>query len=386
MSDYPTNWEEVKLSDLTSTITTGKLDANKMVSNGKYRFYTCAKDYYFIDCYAFCGEALLISGNGEYVGYVHYYKGKFNAYQRTYVLMGFKCEAWYLKYYLDYFLEISIKKEMKDGNTPYIVKSTLENFIVSLPPVKEQKAIADTLMTFDKHIENLEKLIEKKKMIRDGAVEDLMTGKTRLDGFDGEWEEITIGDFLDFKNGLNKGKDFFGYGTPIINYMDVYKKHALYKENIVGKVSLSNSEIKRYRVKKGDVFFTRTSETPEEVGISSVLLEDLDNCSFSGFVLRGRPKNEKILPEYCKYCFSIKYIRNAIIESCTFTTRALTNGKQLSKIDLIIPTDIKEQQAIASILTSMDDEIENLEKEKAKVEKIRAGAMDDLLTGKVRLV
>lgn len=262
----------------------------------------------------------------------------------------------------------------------------MENFIVSLPPVKEQKAIADTLMTFDKHIENLEKLIEKKKMIRDGAVEDLMTGKTRLDGFDGEWEEITIGDFLDFKNGLNKGKDFFGYGTPIINYMDVYKKHALYKENIVGKVSLSNSEIKRYRVKKGDVFFTRTSETPEEVGISSVLLEDLDNCSFSGFVLRGRPKNEKILPEYCKYCFSIKYIRNAIIESCTFTTRALTNGKQLSKIDLIIPTDIKEQQAIASILTSMDDEIENLEKEKAKVEKIRAGAMDDLLTGKVRLV
>ncbi len=386
MVDYPKDWGKVKLSALVKNITTGKLDANHMVRNGKYRFYTCAKDYYYINNYAFDGEALLISGNGVYVGYVHYYKGKFNAYQRTYVLMDFSCNSIFLKYYLDYFLESQINSEMKDGNTPYIVKSTLEDFSVTIPPLPEQKAIAETLMTFDRHIENLERLIEKKKMVRDGAVEDLMTEKTRLEGFEGDWEEITIGDFLEFKNGLNKGKDFFGYGTPIINYMDVYKNHALYKENIAGKVSLSNLEIERYRVKKGDVFFTRTSETPEEVGISSVLLDDLDNCSFSGFVLRGRPKSEKILPEYCKYCFSIKKVRNSIIENCTFTTRALTNGKQLSKIALNIPSDIKEQEAIASTLTSMDEEIENLIKEKAKIEKIKAGAMDDLLTGKVRLI
>ena len=386
MVDYPKDWGKVKLSALVKIITTGKLDANHMVRNGKYRFYTCAKDYYYINNYAFDGEALLISGNGVYVGYVHYYKGKFNAYQRTYVLMDFSCNSIFLKYYLDYFLESQINSEMKDGNTPYIVKSTLEDFSVTIPPLPEQKAIAETLMTFDRHIENLERLIEKKKMVRDGAVEDLMTEKTRLEGFEGDWEEITIGDFLEFKNGLNKGKDFFGYGTPIINYMDVYKNHALYKENIAGKVSLSNLEIERYRVKKGDVFFTRTSETPEEVGISSVLLDDLDKCSFSGFVLRGRPKSEKILPEYCKYCFSIKKVRNSIIENCTFTTRALTNGKQLSKIALNIPSDIKEQEAIASTLTSMDEEIENLIKEKAKIEKIKAGAMDDLLTGKVRLI
>ncbi len=81
-------WQRVRLGDICE-ITTGSLDANEMVHYGKYRFYTCAKEYYFIDKYAFDTETILISGNGAYVGYVHYYKGKFNAYQRTYVLDNF---------------------------------------------------------------------------------------------------------------------------------------------------------------------------------------------------------------------------------------------------------------------------------------------------------
>ena len=76
------DFEEYKLGKICN-ITTGKLDANAMIDNGKYRFYTCAKEYSLIDKYAFDTEALLISGNGAYVGYIHYYKGKFNAYQRT---------------------------------------------------------------------------------------------------------------------------------------------------------------------------------------------------------------------------------------------------------------------------------------------------------------
>ena len=92
-----------------------------------------------------------------------------------------------------------------------------------------------------------------------------------------------------FKNGLNKGKGSFGFGTPIINYTDVYKHRGLTREMVKGLVKLDANEIRRYKVKKGDVFFTRTSETPEEVGLASVLLEDIDDCSFSGFVLRGRP-------------------------------------------------------------------------------------------------
>ena len=261
----------------------------------------------------------------------------------------------------------------------------IRNLEIFLPPLPEQQAIASALSDFDEHIDNLSDLIEKKKAIRDGALEDLLSGRTRLDGFSGEWVDIKVGDFLEFKNGLNKGKDFFGTGTPIVNYMDVYKNRGLIKKDIKGKVNLSLGEIKRFEVKKNDVFFTRTSETPEEVGISSVLLEDISNCVFSGFILRGRPMNKLISPKYCKFCFSTDDVRHDIIKNCTYTTRALTNGNQLSKILLHVPFDIKEQEAIAEVLTAMDEEIESLKIEKEKMIQIKEGAMDDLLTGRVRL-
>ncbi len=145
-------WEEKKLATIVHQITTGKLDANAMVSNGEYRFYTCAKDYAFINEYAFDTEALLISGNGAHLGYIHYYKGKFNAYQRTYVLSDFQCDIFYLKYYLESFLPDRINKEKKEGNTPYIVLSTLTEMDISLPSNFEQHKIADCLTSIDEMI------------------------------------------------------------------------------------------------------------------------------------------------------------------------------------------------------------------------------------------
>ena len=198
------------------------------------------------------------------------------------------------------------------------------------------------------------------------------------------WDTATIGDFLDFKNGLNKGKEFFGYGTPIVNYTDVYRKRGLTKSDVRGKVNLTRDEIHRFDARKNDVFFTRTSETPEEVGMSSVLLDDIDDCVFSGFVLRGRPKNDMFVPEYCKYCFTTEAIRSAIITGCTYTTRALTNGTQLSAIEIVVPPK-PEQEAIAKSLTEIDDLISSLEKLITKKKTIKQGAMQELLTGKRRL-
>lgn len=198
------------------------------------------------------------------------------------------------------------------------------------------------------------------------------------------WDVATIGDFLDFKNGLNKGKEFFGYGTPIVNYTDVYKKRGLKKADIRGQVCLTPDEIHRFDVRKNDVFFTRTSETPDEVGMSAVLLEDVENGVFSGFVLRGRPKNDMFVPEYCKYCFSTEAVRNAIITGCTYTTRALTNGKQLSAIEIPVPPK-SEQEAIAAALSDIDTLIANLEKLIAKKKAIKQGTMQELLSGSRRL-
>ena len=124
--EFTDEWQVKKLGDFSS-ITTGKLDANAMVENGRYRFYTCAREFYKIDQYAFDTEALLVSGNGANVGYIHYYKGKFNAYQRTYVLDNFRENIGYIKLYLDRYLKKRILQEKFEGNMPYIVLSTLKD-------------------------------------------------------------------------------------------------------------------------------------------------------------------------------------------------------------------------------------------------------------------
>ncbi|MBR1832279.1 MAG: restriction endonuclease subunit S [Ruminiclostridium sp.] len=113
-------------------------------------------------------------------------------------------------------------------------------------------------------------------------------------------------------------------------------------------------------------------------------MDEIEDCVFSGFVLRGRPKNNLLLPEYCKYCFSTREIREKIVLSCTYTTRALTNGTQLSKIEIPIPPK-KEQIAISEVLSDIDHLIFELKKLIAKKKDIRQGTMQMLVTGKKRL-
>ena len=177
---FTDEWKEVKLSDICKNIKTGKLDANAMEENGKYRFYTCAKEYYKINTYAFDGEALLISGNGAYVGYIHYYNGKFNAYQRTYVLMDFTENIIYVKYYLDKYLKNRIKKEKNEGNTPYIVLNTLTDMKIKLPSLEEQNKIAELLTLIDQDIDNLKQLLHLRKLQKKGLMQKLLTGEVRI--------------------------------------------------------------------------------------------------------------------------------------------------------------------------------------------------------------
>ena len=177
---FTDEWKTKKLSSISKTIKTGKLDANAMEENGKYRFYTCAKEYYKINDYAFDGEALLISGNGAYVGYVHYYKGKFNAYQRTYVLMDFTENIMYIKYYLDMYLKYRIKKEKNEGNTPYIVLSTLTDMEIKVPSIKEQIKITELISNIDDQIDNLKKQLNLCKLQKKGLMQKLFKGEIRL--------------------------------------------------------------------------------------------------------------------------------------------------------------------------------------------------------------
>jgi type I restriction enzyme, S subunit len=205
--------------------------------------------------------------------------------------------------------------------------------------------------------------------------------QTEVGNIPSDWEVIRLGDVFNFKNGLNKEKHFFGKGTPIVNYMDVYRHAGIKAKDLHGKVTLSYEEIKNYEVKKGDVFFTRTSETLDEIGISAVVLEDLENTVFSGFVLRARPVNSKLDLYFKKYCFSSMEIRRSITSTSSYTTRALTNGRLLSNVKMALPT-MKEQTAIATALSDADALITSLEKLIAKKRNIKQGAMQQLLKPK----
>lgn len=200
-----------------------------------------------------------------------------------------------------------------------------------------------------------------------------------------DWELVPIGDIFKFKNGLNKAKQFFGEGTPIVNYMDVYKNRGICFKDIRGKVTLSSNELSNYNVQKGDVFFTRTSETPDEIGITAVLLDEPQNTTFSGFILRARPVVDVLDIDYKRYCFSADVVRKEIISKCTYTTRALTNGRVLSKVNIFVPPK-PEQKAIAEALSDTDSLIQSAEKLIYKKNKIKQGAMQQLLTGKKRLL
>jgi|APSaa5957512535_1039671.scaffolds.fasta_scaffold02460_4 type I restriction enzyme, S subunit len=200
-----------------------------------------------------------------------------------------------------------------------------------------------------------------------------------------DWKIVQIGDHFDFKNGLNKAKIFFGQGTPIINYMDVYPNPAIYAKNIHGKVTVSNDEQRAFEIRKGDVLFTRTSETIEEIGLSSVVLDGVKKTVFSGFLLRARPTTEFFELEFKKYCFRSNNIRKQIISTSSQTTRALTNGKLLSKISILIPIDPQEQLSIAESISNIEQLIDKFQTIIVKKKNIKEGTIQELLTGKKRL-
>ncbi|MHB8792898.1 MAG: restriction endonuclease subunit S [Thermoleophilia bacterium] len=178
---FSEDWEIKRLGDICGRVTTGKLDANASIEDAEYPFFTCAKEHFFIDRYAFDADALLVSGNGANVGYVHHYKGKFNAYQRTYVLTDFNAETLYLKQVLDEYLRQRIRTEVNAGNTPYIKMDTLTNMSVVLPSSREeQAAIAALLSDMEAEVAGLESKRDKTHALKQGMMQELLTGRTRL--------------------------------------------------------------------------------------------------------------------------------------------------------------------------------------------------------------
>lgn len=195
---------------------------------------------------------------------------------------------------------------------------------------------------------------------------------------------MPLSDLLTFKNGLNKGRAFFGSGTPIVNFMDVIRHTVIRRRDVTGRVTVTPDEAKRYSAKMHDFLFTRTSESVEEIGTPALLVDSIPNAVFSGFVLRGRLKRRDVVPEFLIRALQTQSARDQIISTATYTTRALTNGRSLGRVLVALPT-VDEQKAIARALRDVDGLIDAMKLRLAKSRALRQGMMHELLAGHVRL-
>ena len=206
----------------------------------------------------------------------------------------------------------------------------------------------------------------------------MLVPKLRFKEFKDEWKTYNLKQVLEIKNGLNKEKESFGTGTPIINYMDVNKHTILTSDKIKGLVKLSKKEIDNFKVNKGDIFFTRTSETSAEIGLSSSLIEDIENCVFSGFILKATPQKNIFNNLFSGYYFRTYKLRKEIIKHSSITTRALTSGSLLYGMNIKIP-NIDEQEKIGKTLYLLDKKIELQQRRIEALKIYKKGLINKLL-------
>lgn len=247
------------------------------------------------------------------------------------------------------------------GSLPQISLPVTEDFIIPVPPLEVQEEIVRILDTFTELIAELTVKLTTELTVRKKQYEYyhnyLMDFSKRTDI---SW--CSVGDYFTFKNGINKGKEFFGEGNYIVNFTDVYNHRWLTKEMLKGRIKTEPRDLIAYDAKKGDLFFTRTSETKEDIGMVSTLLDDIEGCVFSGFVLRARPLSKNWLPKFCSYYFSSSEVRKEIVRYASFTTRALTSGPRLSKLKIPL-ISIEEQQYIVDILDNFNTLYNDITKE-----------------------
>ena len=269
-------------------------------------------------------------------------------------------------------------------NLASINKTALGLLPVAVPPPDEQRAIAGALSDVDALLGVLDRMLTKKRDLKQAAMQQLLTGQTRLPGFKAEWEEKTLGEMGDFKNGINKSKEDFGFGHPFANLMDVFGIAKVSDTTNFGLVNSNSSDRDQYDLLEGDVLFVRSSVKPSGVGLTTLIESDLPNTVFSGFLLRYREST--IATAYKEHCFFEDGFRKRLIASSTVSANTNINQEALKSLALRFPPTRDEQTAIAEVLSDMDAEIAALEQRREKTRALKVGMMQVLLTGKVRLI
>lgn len=340
--------------------------------------------------YTHQGEYALIGRQGALCGNVTYVNGTFYASEHAVVVAPKEDNI--IKY-IYYVLEaMHLNQYVESSAQPGLSVNKLLNLLAYVSTdSNEQQRIATVLADIDAMISSLKTLIAKKKTIKQGAMQELLTGKKRLPGFSGEWNNYAFGNLFDFipNNAFTRAQMADSGKVKNIHYGDILTKYGAYVEGNSGAIPYISKEIdlarfaERCYLQSGDIIVADTAED-ETVG-KALEVVNVDCPILAGqHTLLCRPKimfAEKFLGYYlnaaCYHDQLIPYIVGTKVSSVSKASVAQTK--------LVVP-GYEEQQAIAEILSNMDAEIEALQQKLEKYRQLKQGMMQQLLTGKIRLV
>lgn len=276
----------------------------------------------------------------------------------------------------------------------------IRNAKIVIPPLEVQKRIADYLdckcSQIDAIIARQQEVIEKLKAyklsviteaVTKGLNPDALMKDSRID-FIGSipetWRICRLRNIGTLQNGISKGGEFFGHGFPFVSYGDVYRNFSL-PVQVAGLIDSSDEERRNYSVEQGDIFFTRTSETIEEVGFSSVCEETIPDATFAGFLIRVRPFTDDLVPKFAKYYFRSNHHRYYLVKQMNLVTRASLGQDLLKSMPVLVPPK-DEQLRIAAYLDKKCGAIESsIEYKQRVIERLTAykkSLIYEVVTGK----
>ena len=368
-------------------ISTGDKDTQNKVNNGKYPFYVRSATVEKIDSYSYEGPSVLTVGDGVGTGKVfHYTEGKFDFHQRVYKISDFKKYV-YPKYFYYCFSKNFIRQVVK-----YTAKTSVDSVRIEmiskmkilLPPFGEQKRIVEILSIWDQAIEKLEKFISVKEKQKRGLMQQLLTGKKRFKEFSNEiWDTFTLDEVGDFSKGKGISKNEVSVtGFPCVRYGEIYTNHHFYIKKYYSFISEPVSKTSK-KLNYGDILFTGSGETLEEIGKSVAFLDKKESYAGSDIIVLS-PNQKKFNSLFLGFYLNSQGTRRQIHKLAQGQSIVHIYQKDLKTLKFKFPS-IKEQQKIAETLMSFDKEIRLLKERIRIVKRLKKGLMQQLLTGKIRL-
>ena len=286
------------------------------------------------------------------------------------------------------------------GTIPCINNQKLYDCRFPFPSHDEQLLIANALnlqcTKINEILSHIRSSIEKYKKLKQAVITQAVTKGVRgeremkdskidyIGQIPDEWVLCKLRNIGDAQNGISKSSDFFGKGAPFVSYSDVYKNYSL-PFSVSGLVESTPAEQERYSVKEGDIFFTRTSETIEEVGYSCVCEKDIPHATFAGFLIRVRPFSDELYTPYAKYYFRSSHLRFYLVKEMNLVTRASLGQSLLKSMPVLLPS-LEEQKEIANYLDAKCAEIDGLIAKKEQLikelESYKKSLIYEVVTGK----